>query len=240
MYSTLIGLLAARQPELGSQIVASMSARLQACLGQSDFFRSRLLVRSFADLCAAGVVTAESAIAILRSCLAVTTERDSPQVRKDAYAELVMAAMPWIGPLLAERLTGSLDEFLEGIDSYLKSVPSQSPLVACSPSPASCIVIHLLLKRPNHSNHCGPSPSQPQPQDKAPGPRAAAGGSGRRPHAAGRCSGQPLEPAQEPPRAQVEGGGYSARLPRLCRRLSRHYAAGWPQPPIHSSIAPHR
>eukprot|EP00039_Didymoeca_costata_P028846 m.22306 g.22306 ORF g.22306 m.22306 type:complete len:783 (+) comp7385_c0_seq1:350-2698(+) len=120
-FSTLVGLLNANIFSLGEKVVHELCAQLTSALENREFLASKLLVRFAADLVNASVLHPESLVSLLESLLAVASEPRSPQARGDAYASLVLAAIPWVGRDLAARNADALDALLGIIEEYIKT-----------------------------------------------------------------------------------------------------------------------
>ncbi|KAK8761893.1 hypothetical protein V5799_026844 [Amblyomma americanum] len=122
IYTTLIGLLNARNYNFGGEflelLVKSYKERLKEC----KFEDARIIVRVFADLVNCHVISVGSVVSLFESMLEVTLEENTPQVRSDWYVYAVLTALPWVGRELYEKKDQELDRIMRHIDDYISSM----------------------------------------------------------------------------------------------------------------------
>lgn len=125
---TLVGLLNAKNYDAGEDVIIQLVGCLEDSLQSNDFFKAKLYTRCIADLLNAAVTQAASLLAMFHGFLAVVSEADAPQWRRDAYAGLVLHALPWVGRRLQERDGEGLEAIMETIAGYMGyvTVPPQS------------------------------------------------------------------------------------------------------------------
>lgn len=74
--------------------------------------------RFTADLVNANVVLPGSLVSLFEALLVPLEEL--PQTRADAYARLVLCALPWVARDLNERNTAALTSLMAQLDAYIK------------------------------------------------------------------------------------------------------------------------
>ncbi|XP_077988727.1 nuclear cap-binding protein subunit 1-like isoform X2 [Glandiceps talaboti] len=119
VYSTLVGLLNARNYNFGGEFVENVFRNLRDYLKISNFESARILVRFLTDLVNCHVIDLSSILALYESFVAVTLEDDIPQVRSDWYLYAVLSAIPWIGKELQDKKEMELEKLLSNIEKYI-------------------------------------------------------------------------------------------------------------------------
>uniref|UniRef100_A0A671KUQ0 Nuclear cap-binding protein subunit 1-like n=1 Tax=Sinocyclocheilus anshuiensis TaxID=1608454 RepID=A0A671KUQ0_9TELE len=94
VYTTLVGLLNARNYNFGGEFVEAMIRQLKETL------KSNLYSEAIYLVCA--------------------QEEDIPQVRSDWYVYAVLSSLPWVGKELYEKKDVEMDRLLNQIEGYLK------------------------------------------------------------------------------------------------------------------------
>ncbi|KAF3838812.1 hypothetical protein F7725_010580 [Dissostichus mawsoni] len=97
VYTTLVGLLNARNYNFGGEFVRFLS-----------------------DLVNCHVIAAPSMVAMFENFISVTQEEDVPQVRADWYVYVVLSCLPWVGKELYEKKDVEMDRLFSQIDGFLK------------------------------------------------------------------------------------------------------------------------
>ncbi|MCI4381645.1 hypothetical protein PGIGA_G00254480 [Pangasianodon gigas] len=120
VYTTLVGLLNARNYNFGGEFVEAMIRQLKETLKSNLYSEAVYLVRFLSDLVNCHVIAAPSMVAMFENFVSVTQEEDIPQVRSDWYVYAVLSCMPWVGKELYEKKDVEMDHLLNQIDSYLK------------------------------------------------------------------------------------------------------------------------
>lgn len=118
IYTTLIGLLNARNYNFGGECVELLTKNMREALRGYHFDAARTLVRFFSDLVNCHVISAGSLINLFETMIEVTHEESIPQVRSDWYVYAVLGALPWVGRELYEKKDQELDHLLKTIDAY--------------------------------------------------------------------------------------------------------------------------
>jgi len=119
VYTTLVGLLNAKNYNCGGEFVEMLVRSLKDALKTGEFENARMMVRFLADLVNCHVLVASSLIQMYDSFVEVTLEDGIPQVRSDIYVYLVLSSLPWVGRELYEKKEKELDDVLQTIDGYL-------------------------------------------------------------------------------------------------------------------------
>nr|XP_014345372.1 PREDICTED: nuclear cap-binding protein subunit 1 [Latimeria chalumnae] len=120
VYTTLVGLLNARNYNFGGEMVEAMVRQLKECLKANIYNEAVYLVRFLSDLVNCHVIAAPSMVAMFENFISVTQEEDVPQVRCDWYVYAVLSSLPWVGKELYEKKDVEMDRVLAQIESYLK------------------------------------------------------------------------------------------------------------------------
>uniref|UniRef100_A0A8C9VPZ6 Nuclear cap binding protein subunit 1 n=1 Tax=Scleropages formosus TaxID=113540 RepID=A0A8C9VPZ6_SCLFO len=120
IYTTLVGLLNARNYNFGGEFVEAMIRQLKETLKSNFFSEAVYLVRFLCDLVNCHVIAAPSVVALFENFVCVTQEDDVPQVRCDWYVYAVLSSLPWVGKELYEKKDVEMDRLLSQIDGYLK------------------------------------------------------------------------------------------------------------------------
>ncbi|KAK2168200.1 hypothetical protein LSH36_19g01045 [Paralvinella palmiformis] len=120
VYTTLVGLLNAKNYNAGGEFVELLVRNLKEVLKTSEFDSALVMVRFLADLINCHVIVAASLIMMFDSFLEVTLEDNIPQVRSDWYVYAVLSSMPWVGKELAEKKDAELEKLLTTIEHYIQ------------------------------------------------------------------------------------------------------------------------
>uniref|UniRef100_A0A8C0EM92 Nuclear cap binding protein subunit 1 n=1 Tax=Bubo bubo TaxID=30461 RepID=A0A8C0EM92_BUBBB len=120
VYTTLVGLLNARNYNFGGEFVEAMIRQLKECLKVNMYNEAVHLVRFLSDLVNCHVIAAPSMVAMFENFVSVTQEEDVPQVRCDWYMFAFLSSLPWVGKELYEKKDAEIDRLLSQTESYLK------------------------------------------------------------------------------------------------------------------------
>uniref|UniRef100_A0A3B4BA43 MIF4G domain-containing protein n=1 Tax=Periophthalmus magnuspinnatus TaxID=409849 RepID=A0A3B4BA43_9GOBI len=120
VYTTLVGLLNARNYNFGGEFVEAMIRQLKETLKNNLYNEAVYLVRFLSDLVNCHVIAAPSMVAMFENFVSVTQEEDVPQVRSDWFVYVVMSCLPWVGKELYEKKDVEIDRLLSQIEGYLK------------------------------------------------------------------------------------------------------------------------
>ncbi|KAG8455017.1 hypothetical protein GDO86_001291 [Hymenochirus boettgeri] len=120
VYTTLVGLLNARNYNFGGEFVEAMIRHLKETIKLNAYNEAVYLVRFLSDLVNCHVIAAPSMVAMFESFVGVTQEEDIPQVRSDWYVYAVLSSLPWVGKELYEKKDVEMDRILSQIETYLK------------------------------------------------------------------------------------------------------------------------
>ncbi|XP_033928531.1 nuclear cap-binding protein subunit 1 [Melopsittacus undulatus] len=120
VYTTLVGLLNARNYNFGGEFVEAMIRQLKECLKVNMYNQAVHLVRFLSDLVNCHVIAAPSMVAMFENFVSVTQEEDVPQVRCDWYVFAFLSSLPWVGKELYEKKDSEMDRLLSQTESYLK------------------------------------------------------------------------------------------------------------------------
>ncbi|XP_056626064.1 nuclear cap-binding protein subunit 1 isoform X2 [Triplophysa dalaica] len=120
VYTTLVGLLNARNYNFGGEFVEAMVRQLKETLKSNLYTEAVYLVRFLCDLVNCHVIAAPSMVAMFENFVSVTQEEDIPQVRSDWYVYAVLSNLPWVGKELYEKKDVEMDRLLNQIEGYLK------------------------------------------------------------------------------------------------------------------------
>uniref|UniRef100_A0A8C0Y2L3 MIF4G domain-containing protein n=1 Tax=Cyprinus carpio carpio TaxID=630221 RepID=A0A8C0Y2L3_CYPCA len=120
VYTTLVGLLNARNYNFGGEFVEAMIRQLKETLKSNLYSEALYLVRFLNDLVNCHVIAAPSMVAMFENFVSVTQEEDIPQVRSDWYVYAVLSSLPWVGKELYEKKDVEMDRLFNQIEGYLK------------------------------------------------------------------------------------------------------------------------
>ncbi|KAL7988540.1 hypothetical protein Chor_007459 [Crotalus horridus] len=120
IYTTLVGLLNARNYNFGGEFVEAMIRQLKECLKANLYNEAIYLVRFFSDLVNCHVIAAPSMVAMFENFVNVTQEEDVPQVRCDWYVYAFLSSLPWVGKELYEKKDTEMEQILSTVENYLK------------------------------------------------------------------------------------------------------------------------
>uniref|UniRef100_A0A8C5AC34 MIF4G domain-containing protein n=1 Tax=Gadus morhua TaxID=8049 RepID=A0A8C5AC34_GADMO len=120
VYTTLVGLLNARNYNFGGEFVEAMIRQLKETLKNNFYNEALYLVRFLSDLVNCHVIAAPSMVAMFENFISVTQEEDVPQVRSDWFVHVVLSCLPWVGKELYEKKDVEMDRLLSQIEGYLK------------------------------------------------------------------------------------------------------------------------
>ncbi|TNN67119.1 Nuclear cap-binding protein subunit 1 [Liparis tanakae] len=120
VYTTLVGLLNARNYNFGGEFVEAMIRQLKETLKNNLYNEAVYLVRFLSDLVNCHVIAAPSMVAMFENFISVTQEEDVPQVRSDWFVYVVLSCLPWVGKELYEKKDVEMDRLLGQIEGYLK------------------------------------------------------------------------------------------------------------------------
>lgn len=119
VYTTLVGLLNAKNYNFGGEFVEMLVRQMKEALKTEEFSSARLMVRFLADLVNCRVIVAGSLLALFDNFIEVTLEDNIPQVRSDWYVFAVLSALPWVGREMYEKKEMEFQKLLITIDSYI-------------------------------------------------------------------------------------------------------------------------
>ncbi|XP_056374895.1 nuclear cap-binding protein subunit 1 [Hyla sarda] len=120
VYTTLVGLLNARNYNFGGEFVEAMIRHLKETIKSNAYMEAAYLVRFLSDLVNCHVIAAPSMVAMFENFIGVTQEEEIPQVRSDWYVYVVLSSLPWVGKELYEKKDVEMDRVLSQVESYLK------------------------------------------------------------------------------------------------------------------------
>ncbi|KAF8366504.1 ncbp-1, partial [Pristionchus pacificus] len=120
IYSTLVGLLNAKNYNFGGEIVEKLVADLQQTLESEKHRHAANLVTFICDLANCKVLSLTSVVEFLEGLLEAASEDGVPQVRSDWFIYAVLRSLPWIGTELKEKKTEELENLLGGVDAYMQ------------------------------------------------------------------------------------------------------------------------
>ncbi|VVC44097.1 Hypothetical protein CINCED_3A017899 [Cinara cedri] len=125
IYSTLVGLLNAKNYNFGGEFVENIVRAFKDSLKNNSWNEARVVLRFIGDLVNCHVVSASSFVQLMSSLLDVAKEDGVPNVRKDWYCYAVMSCLPWVGRELYEKRESPLEMLLTTIEVYLNKRPKK-------------------------------------------------------------------------------------------------------------------
>ncbi|XP_044735085.1 nuclear cap-binding protein subunit 1 isoform X2 [Chrysoperla carnea] len=119
IYTTLVGLLNAKNFNFGGEFVEYMVRTFKDALKACKWDIARYALRFLADLVNCHVLSATSLLQLLDNMIDVANEDGVPQVRKDWYVFAILSTLPWVGRELYEKKESALDHLLVSIEIFL-------------------------------------------------------------------------------------------------------------------------
>jgi nuclear cap-binding protein subunit 1 len=119
IYSTLVGILNARQYNFGEEFLEILMEELRKALALQELEKARQLVRFLADLVNAKVVASSSIMALFETFITVTYEPEIPHIRSDWYVYMILSALPWVGSEVNQRKKVELERLFTSLDTYM-------------------------------------------------------------------------------------------------------------------------
>lgn len=119
VYTTLVGLLNAKNYNFGGEFVDYMVKTFKDSLKACKWDTARYSLRFLADLVNCHVLSAPSLLQLFDNMVDAANEDGVPQVRKDWYIFAVLSALPWVGRDLYEKKESALEHLLICIEVFL-------------------------------------------------------------------------------------------------------------------------
>lgn len=119
IYTTLVGLLNAKNYNFGGEFVDHMVKTFKESLKNCKWDGARFSLRFLADLVNCHVISAVSLLQLLDSMVDAANEDSVPQVRRDWYVFSVLSTLPWVGRDLYEKKESELESLLVRIEVFL-------------------------------------------------------------------------------------------------------------------------
>ncbi|CAH1100099.1 unnamed protein product [Psylliodes chrysocephalus] len=119
IYTTLVGLLNAKNFNFGGEFVEYMVKSFKESLKQCKWDAARYALRFLADLVNCHVISATSLLQLLDNMIDTANEDNVPQVRRDYYVFAILSTLPWVGRELYEKKEKSLDHLIIQIEIFL-------------------------------------------------------------------------------------------------------------------------
>lgn len=120
VYTTLVGLLNAKNYNAGGDFVEILVKQLKEALKTGSHRSARLVLRFLSDLMNCRVIMVSSLLTLYNIFLDVTLEDGIPQARSDWYVYAVLSCLPWVGLELFQKRQQDLERLLAMIENYLK------------------------------------------------------------------------------------------------------------------------
>lgn len=119
IYTTLVGLLNAKNFNFGGEFVEYMVKTFKDALKNCKWDTARYALRFLADLVNCHVISASSLLQLLDNMIDTANEDNVPQVRRDWYVFAILSTLPWVGRELYEKKEKSLEHLLVQIEIFL-------------------------------------------------------------------------------------------------------------------------
>ncbi|KAJ2462430.1 Nuclear cap-binding protein subunit 1 [Coemansia sp. RSA 2337] len=121
VYSTLAGLLNAKNSETGEKVVTLMHAVLGASLNRGDWGSVKVLMRFFALLVSTNTIAASTLVAMLDTFLAPLADGVKVSASNNCYVFIVLSTLLWAGRSLNEHVPAELEQRLELVSKYVQA-----------------------------------------------------------------------------------------------------------------------
>ncbi|KZC14827.1 PREDICTED: nuclear cap-binding protein subunit 1 [Dufourea novaeangliae] len=119
IYTTLVGLLNAKNFNFGGEFVDYMVKNFKDALKACKWDVARYSLRFLADLVNCHVLSCGSLMQLFDNMLDTANEDGVPQVRRDWYVYAVLSTLPWVGRELYEKKEQELDHLMVTIEIFL-------------------------------------------------------------------------------------------------------------------------
>ncbi|KAH0556545.1 nuclear cap-binding protein subunit 1 [Cotesia glomerata] len=119
VYTTLVGLLNAKNFNFGGEFVDHMVKNLKESLKNCQWDAARYSLRFLADLINCHVLSCGSLMQLFDNMLETANEDGVPQVRRDWYVFCVLSTLPWVGRELYEKKEQELDHLMVTIEIFI-------------------------------------------------------------------------------------------------------------------------
>lgn len=119
IYTTLVGLLNAKNYNFGGEFVEFMVKTFKDSLKSCKWDAARYALRFLADLVNCHVLSAASLLQLLDNMIDAANEDSVPQVRRDWYVYAILSTLPWVGRELYEKRERDLGNLLVAIEVFL-------------------------------------------------------------------------------------------------------------------------
>lgn len=119
IYTTLVGLLNAKNYKFGGEFVDHMVKSFKESLKFCRWNAARYTLRFLADLVNCHVISASTLLQVLDSMVDVSNEENVPQIRRDWYVFAVLSTLPWVGRDLYEKKESALENLIVRIEVFL-------------------------------------------------------------------------------------------------------------------------
>lgn len=119
IYTTLVGLLNAKNFNFGGEFVDYMVKNFKDSLKSCKWDAARYSLRFLADLVNCHVLSCGSLMQLFDNMLDAANEDSVPQVRRDWYVFAVLSTLPWVGRELYEKKEQELDHLMVTIEVFL-------------------------------------------------------------------------------------------------------------------------
>ncbi|KAF7274780.1 hypothetical protein GWI33_012549 [Rhynchophorus ferrugineus] len=125
IYTTLVGLLNAKNFNFGGEFVEYMVKTFKEALKSCRWDAARYSLRFLADLVNCHVISAASLQQLLDNMISAANEDNVPQVRRDWYIFAILSTLPWVGRELFEKKEQALEHLLVQIEIFLNKRPKK-------------------------------------------------------------------------------------------------------------------
>ncbi|XP_045465883.1 nuclear cap-binding protein subunit 1 [Harmonia axyridis] len=119
IYTTLVGLLNAKNFNFGGEFVEYMVRTFKESLKLCKWDAARYALRFLADLVNCHVISATSLLQLLDNMMECANEENVPRVRRDWYCFAVLSTLPWVGRELYEKKEQALEHLMVQIEVFL-------------------------------------------------------------------------------------------------------------------------
>ncbi|KAJ2713367.1 Nuclear cap-binding protein subunit 1, partial [Coemansia spiralis] len=119
VYATLAGLLNAKNSDTGAKVVTLVHAVLRRELAAGNWASVKVLMRFFALLVGANVISASTLLAMLDVFIEAAAGAP-PSAQSSCYVFIAMSTLLWAGRSLKEAAPAELDARLEAVAQYVQ------------------------------------------------------------------------------------------------------------------------
>jgi len=119
IYSTLVGLLNAKNYNFGGEFIESVVRSFKEQIKKGEWINAQYSLRYVSDLVNSHVVSATSLLQLYDSLMEVALDTKSTQGRKDWIVYSILNCLPWVGRELYDKKEQTMERLMITINNYM-------------------------------------------------------------------------------------------------------------------------